>query len=72
MSDALGVSFRMGVGWGEVRRTSDKEIACALGDGETLVTEKLLFTAGRSGNTREIGLDTIGLQADRRGLHPRG
>ena len=70
MSGALGVSFRMGVGWGDVRRTSDTEIACSLGDGEVLVAEKLLFTAGRGGNTRDIGLDTIGLQADRRGYIP--
>lgn len=70
----LGVEVRLGVTPGAVTRTSQGiscEIAIAGAGGSsqrsTLVSEKLLFAAGRSGRTEELGLSDVGVVADKRG-----
>lgn len=43
-------------------------VSVELDTGTTLHAQTLLFAAGRSGNTHTLGLDKVGLQADKRGL----
>jgi NAD(P) transhydrogenase len=45
----------------------DGLIHTTLSNGTTLVSEKLLYAAGRNGNTAELGLENIGAVADKRG-----
>jgi NAD(P) transhydrogenase len=63
----LGVEVRLGLKYKTIARTSDKAITCTLEDGATIDVEKVLFCAGRNGRTKNLGLDAIGLQADKRG-----
>lgn len=63
----LGVEVRLGAKYTKISRTSDKAITCALDDGSSIDIEKVLFCAGRNGRTKNLGLDAIGLQADKRG-----
>jgi NAD(P) transhydrogenase len=43
-------------------------LTCTLNDGTALEVERLLFAGGRAGNTRELGLEEVGINADARGL----
>ncbi len=71
----LGVDMKLGVVPGAVRRTKDG-IACEVtipgpdgkpGETRTIVSEKLLFAAGRSGRSEELGLTELGVVVDKRG-----
>jgi NAD(P) transhydrogenase len=42
-------------------------VETALGDGSKLVTEQLLFAAGRTGCTQGLGLSSVGIEPDSRG-----
>lgn len=44
------------------------EVVTTLADGTELRTDRVLYAAGRTGNTQGLGLDRVGLQADKRGL----
>lgn len=44
------------------------QVRCATQRGSRLEAEVLLYTVGRDGNTRELGLDTIGVEPTERGL----
>jgi NAD(P) transhydrogenase len=44
------------------------EVLTVLADGTELRTERVLYAAGRTGNTRDLGLERVGLTADKRGL----
>lgn len=46
---------------------SDGRLRVTLADGRVLEPEKVLFAAGRVGNTEELGLDRVGLELDERG-----
>lgn len=58
--------------------TNDKVIGCArspdgravtyLESGKRVVTDRLLVSAGRMGNTKSLGLKNIGIESDKRGL----
>lgn len=62
----LGIRFVQGQRWNGVKREADA-IVTTLADGTTLTSEQLLFAAGRVGNTRDLGLDRIGVTPDSRG-----
>ena len=62
-----GIDVREGVGASSVAAGGDG-VVVTLADGSTVTGEKLLVAAGRSPNLREIGLDTIGLDAAARSL----
>jgi len=64
---SLGVDCRLGSPFKKVARVSDKAIRTELADGTKIDADKLLYCAGRNGRTRELGLDTIGVTADKRG-----
>jgi NAD(P) transhydrogenase len=66
----LGIDMQLGVTPGAVARISQGiscEIVNASGDKSTIVSEKLLFAAGRSGRTEDLGLADVGVLADKRG-----
>jgi NAD(P) transhydrogenase len=67
MREELGIEIRKGHRWGRIHRDSDRKLRCDLADGSQLVCEKLLFAAGRVGNTDDLGLDAIGITPDERG-----
>ncbi|MFI5300866.1 MAG: Si-specific NAD(P)(+) transhydrogenase, partial [Polyangiales bacterium] len=66
-----GIEVRLGASYKSVRRdgveSARDAIVCALSDGAELRCDKLLFAAGRSGRTRGLHLDRVGLVADKRG-----
>jgi NAD(P) transhydrogenase len=64
--EKLGVTFRLGQKWTRVGRQRT-QIVVALEDGSTLAADKLLYAAGRGGNTAGLGLEKLGLAADARG-----
>ena len=67
--ERLGVHVLLGCTWRDVGRDADA-IGCTLPDGRRVSSEKLLFAAGRVGNTGALGLDRIGLGPDKRGYLP--
>jgi NAD(P) transhydrogenase len=62
----LGVTFRLGERAEAVTRRGT-ELVSALSSGDTIATEKVLVTAGRAGNTADLGLDELGVTTDERG-----
>jgi NAD(P) transhydrogenase len=64
---SLGIDVRMGVPFKSVTRRDDRTIRTEMADGSEILSDKLLYCAGRNGRTRELGLDKIGIQADKRG-----
>jgi len=63
----LGIEIRKGHRWGHIHRAASGRLLCDLADGSVLDCEKLLFAAGRVGNTASLALDRVGLRADDRG-----
>ena len=66
MQEGLGVRFLQDVRWGAIRLDGDG-VATELSTGEQLHTHHLLFAAGRSGRTEDLGLERAGLEANTRG-----
>jgi len=62
----LGVTFHLGERADAVTRR-DGGLVCTLPSGGTVLTEKVLVTAGRVGNTADLGLDELGVGTDERG-----
>ncbi len=63
----LGIEIRKGHRWGAIHRAATGNLLCDLADGSVLECEKLLFAAGRVGNTATLGLEATGITADDRG-----
>ncbi|MFJ9782817.1 dihydrolipoyl dehydrogenase family protein [Amycolatopsis sp. NPDC101161] len=57
-----GVSVRIGAEAGSVKRNDDGTVSITLTDGEQLDADELLVAIGRTPNTQDIGLDTVGLK----------
>lgn len=64
---ASGVKLVQGQKWTTVKRCVGG-VETTLADGTKLVTEQLLFAAGRGGCTQGLGLDSVGIQPDSRGF----
>ncbi|MEO7095879.1 MAG: FAD-dependent oxidoreductase, partial [Polyangiales bacterium] len=64
---SLGVDVRMGVPFKHVTRRDDRTIRTEMADGSEILSDKLLYCAGRNGRTRELGLEKIGVVPDKRG-----
>ncbi len=62
----LGVSFVFGERAQTVTRHGDA-LVCAMPSGIEVAAEKVLVTAGRVGNTAELGLEAVGVATDERG-----
>jgi NAD(P) transhydrogenase len=65
----LGIELVQNQRWKGVRRVGDG-VEAELGDGRTLQAEQLLFTAGRSGRSSNLGLERAGVKTDSRGYIP--
>jgi NAD(P) transhydrogenase len=63
---ANGIRLVLGRGVAAIGR-QEGELAVTLADGEIVWPEKVLFAAGRSGNTHELGLAEAGIEVDQRG-----
>ncbi len=61
-----GIKLVQGQRWGSVKRCANG-VETQLSDGSTLVTEQLLFAAGRTGATAGLGLASVGIEPDSRG-----
>jgi len=64
-----GITLLQGQRWTSVKR-SPGGVETLLTDGSKLVTEQLLFAAGRTGCTQGLGLSSVGLEPDSRGYLP--
>jgi NAD(P) transhydrogenase len=62
-----GISLRLGGTVEHVRFAANGSPVCVLADGRQVSSEIVLFTAGREGATRSLGLDACGLATDKRG-----
>ena len=61
--EEAGVSVRLGAEAVSVNRGGDGTVHVTLTDGEQVEADELLVAIGRTPNTRDIGLDKIGLRA---------
>ncbi len=59
----MGIAVHTGVAMAEVARDgADGPVTGTLADGTTIVADEIVVAAGRRPHTRDIGLDTIGLE----------
>jgi len=63
---AMGIRLVLGRGVATIARR-EGELAVTLADGEIVRPEKVLFAAGRAGNTEGLGLADAGVEVDERG-----
>ena len=56
-----GASVRIGAEAAAVKRNDDGTVSITLADGEQVDADELLVAIGRTPNTQDIGLDTVGL-----------
>ena len=63
----LGLTFRLGEHVARVERTPDRTVVTRLESGKRIVSDVVLYAAGRQGATAGLGLDDAGLAADARG-----
>ncbi|MFJ1761372.1 dihydrolipoyl dehydrogenase family protein [Amycolatopsis sp. NPDC088138] len=57
-----GVSVRVGAEAGSVKRNTDGTVSLTLTDGEQVEADELLVAIGRTPNTGDIGLESVGLE----------
>jgi len=62
----MGIDLRFGLKWTSVKRDGDN-IVTQFHNAEAIVTEQLLYAAGREGRTQDLGLETVGIVPDKRG-----
>jgi NAD(P) transhydrogenase len=63
---SVGVRLVLNRGTSTIERR-DGELTVTLADGEVLRPERVLFAAGRAGNTDDLGLEEAGIECDLRG-----
>jgi NAD(P) transhydrogenase len=63
----MDVDVRLNTSSTSVARVPGRGIVTTLQDGSEVAGDKLLFAAGRNGRTQELGLDKVGVVADKRG-----
>ena len=63
----LGVSLHLGVDVDSISR-GGKSVTLTLANGSTLSMDKVLYAAGRSSNTADLGLEAAGVKTGNRGL----
>jgi NAD(P) transhydrogenase len=64
----LGVTLRTGTAWGSVSVGADGESVHTQLGAQTLTSHHLLFAAGRTGCTADLGLEHVGVAPTSRGL----
>jgi len=63
----LGVLIRHGEEYSQVETRSDGTVAMHLKSGKVVTGDALLWANGRTGNSRDLGLEVLGIAADERG-----
>jgi len=66
-TERLGIELHLGSDVVAFASRGDS-IALTLGDGSTIVVDKVLVAAGRQSNTANLGLDAAGVETGKRGL----
>lgn len=61
------ITLVLGDGAKEVYQDNN-QVVTVTRSGRKVVSDRLLYAAGRTGNTEHIGLDTVGIETDARGL----
>ncbi len=64
---SLGISFRLGEDVIGIDRLKEKRIGIQLESGKRLITDTVLYTTGRVGDTAGMNLEAAGLSADEKG-----
>jgi NAD(P) transhydrogenase len=67
--DRLGIELVQNQRWTGVKRV-DGGIEATLADGRVLKAQQLLYAAGRTGVSQDLGLEAIGVKVDKRGYIP--
>jgi NAD(P) transhydrogenase len=74
MADALmylmrkyGTNLVLGEAWSQIYRDGE-QVVTVTKSGRRIVSDRLLFAAGRCGNTENLGLEGLGIATDDRGL----
>ncbi len=62
-----GITLRFGEKVCAVQRTDDGRVRVTMESGKELTSDSLMFAAGREGSSKDLGLETIGLNPDSRG-----
>jgi NAD(P) transhydrogenase len=62
----MGIAVRLGLRWTTVKRAGDS-VTATFHDGTEIVSEQLLYAAGREGRTDELDLAAVGIVPDKRG-----
>jgi NAD(P) transhydrogenase len=65
----MGIELVQNQRWQGARRAGDR-IEATLADGRTLAAEQLLYAAGRTGCSADLGLERAGVKIDARGYLP--
>jgi NAD(P) transhydrogenase len=68
MQNRLGVILHLGVDVDSIVNNGGENVTMTLKNGATIVTDKVLYAAGRSSNTANLGLDAAGVITGNRGL----
>jgi len=64
---SLGVTLRLGEEVKSVEERPDGQVVTSLKSGKVIVSDCVLFSAGRHSATATLGLEAVGLKADERG-----
>ena len=62
-----GTNLVLGESWESITREGD-QVVTVTKSGRRIVSDRLLFAAGRYGNTENLGLEGLGVETDDRGL----
>ena len=62
-----GIDFRTGM-WVESAKIENGKPVVRCRDAEPLIADRVLVCTGRTPNTKDIGLDSVGIQVDKRGM----
>jgi NAD(P) transhydrogenase len=63
----LGVTLRLGEEVKSVRLRDNNQVVTELKSGKVIVSDSVLYSAGRMSNTSELNLEAIGIKPDERG-----
>ncbi|MGD1818196.1 MAG: dihydrolipoyl dehydrogenase [Pleomorphochaeta sp.] len=68
ITKTLNIDLKLGNAIKEIIETEDGKTKCTLGNGDEIISDMTLVAIGRSLNTKDLGLDSIGVELSNRGL----
>jgi len=66
---AQGITVRVNTAAKSIEETSEGPVV-QIGDGDAVAADRILLAVGRRPNSADIGLETVGIEPDRRGFVP--